>query len=84
MKSAYGMEVESLSMIGLDRNPLKFGYRFFQSAKFCRKLFLKKRPMVVLAMGGFTSLPPVIVGKAMGAKIFLHEANAVPGRAVKM
>ena len=84
VKSAYGMEVESLSMIGLDRNPLKFGYRFFQSAKFCRKLFLKKRPMVVLAMGGFTSLPPVIVGKTMGAKIFLHEANAVPGRAVKM
>ena len=84
VKSAYGMEVESLSMIGLDSNPLKFGYRFFQSAKFCRKLFLKKRPMVVLAMGGFTSLPPVIVGKTMGAKIFLHEANAVPGRAVKM
>ena len=35
-------------------------------------------------MGGFTSLPPVSVGKMMGSKIFLHEANAVPGRAVRM
>jgi len=84
VKSAYGMEVESLSMIGLGRNPIKFGCKFFSSTNSCRKLFLKKRPTAVLAMGGFTSLPPVIVGKMMGSKIFLHEANAVPGRAVRM
>ena len=84
VKSAYGMEVESLSMIGLGRNPLKFGCKFLSSTNACRKLFLKKRPTAVLAMGGFTSLPPVIVGKMMGSKIFLHEANAVPGRAVRM
>ena len=84
VKSAYGMDVESLSMIGLAGNPLKFGCKFIQSTNCCRKLFLKNRPTAVLAMGGFTSLPPVIVGKIMGAKIFLHEANAVPGRAVRM
>ena len=84
VKSAYGMDVESLSMIGLAGNPLKFGCKFIHSTNFCRKLFLKKPPAAVLAMGGFTSLPPVIVGKIMGAKIFLHEANAVPGRAVRM
>ena len=84
IKSAYGMEVESLSMIGLGRNPLKFGCKFLSSTNSCRKLFLKNRPTAVLAMGGFTSLPPVIVGKMMGSKIFLHEANAVPGRAVRM
>ena len=84
VKSAYGMEVESLSMIGLGRNPLKFGCKFLSSTNSCRKLFLKNCPTAVLAMGGFTSLPPVIVGKMMGSKIFLHEANAVPGRAVRM
>ena len=84
VKSAYGMDVESLSMIGLAGNPLKFGCKFIRSTNSCRKLFLKKPPSAVLAMGGFTSLPPVIVGKIMGAKIFLHEANAVPGRAVRM
>ena len=84
VKSAYGMDVESLSMIGLAGNPLKFGCKFIRSTNSCRKLFFKKPPAAVLAMGGFTSLPPVIVGKIMGAKIFLHEANAVPGRAVRM
>ena len=84
VKSAYGMDVESLSMIGLAGNPLKFGCKFIRSTNSCRKLFFKKPPSAVLAMGGFTSLPPVIVGKIMGAKIFLHEANAVPGRAVRM
>jgi len=84
VKSAYGMDVESLSMIGLAGNPLKFGCKVIRSTNSCRKLFFKKPPAAVLAMGGFTSLPPVIVGKIMGAKIFLHEANAVPGRAVRM
>ena len=84
VKSAYGMDVESLSMIGLAGNPLKFGCKFIRSTNSCRKLFFKKPPAAVLAMGGFTSLPPVIVGKIMRAKIFLHEANAVPGRAVRM
>ncbi|MAD24194.1 MAG: undecaprenyldiphospho-muramoylpentapeptide beta-N-acetylglucosaminyltransferase [Verrucomicrobiales bacterium] len=84
VKSAYGMDVESLSMIGLAGNPLKFGCKFIRSTNSCRKLFFKNPPAAVLAMGGFTSLPPVIVGKIMGAKIFLHEANAVPGRAVRM
>ena len=84
VKSAYGMDIESLSMIGLAGNPLKFGCKFIRSTNSCRKLFFKKPPAAVLAMGGFTSLPPVIVGKIMGAKIFLHEANAVPGRAVRM
>ena len=81
VKSAYGMEIEALPMVGLTRNPLNFSYKFLQSVNCCRKLFLRKRPGAVLAMGGFTSVSPVIVGKIMGAKIFLHEANAVSGRA---
>ena len=84
VKSAYGMDVEPLPVVGLSGNLPKFTFRFFQSLGHCRKLFREQRPSVVLAMGGFTSAPPVIAGKMMGAKIFLHEANAVPGRAVKL
>ena len=84
VKSAYGMDVEPLPVVGLSGNLPKFTLRFFQSLGHCRKLFREQRPSVVLAMGGFTSAPPVIAGKMMGAKIFLHEANAVPGRAVKL
>ena len=84
VKSAYGMDIEPLPVVGLTGNLPKFGYKFLRSLGRCRKLFREQRPAVVLAMGGFTSAPPVIAGKMMGAKIFLHEANAIPGRAVKL
>ena len=84
VKSAYGMDVEPLQVVGLSGNLPKFTFRFIQSLGRCRKLFSEQCPSAVLAMGGFTSAPPVIAGKMMGAKIFLHEANAVPGRAVKL
>ena len=84
VKSAYGMEVESLPVIGLSRNLPRFAASFWSSLGQCRKLFRENRPDAVLAMGGFTSAPPVIAGKLIGARIFLHEANAIPGRAVKL
>jgi len=40
--------------------------------------------VAVLAMGGFTSAPPVWVAKELGIKTFLHESNAVPGRANRL
>ena len=84
VKSAYGMEVESLPVIGLSRNLPRFAASFWSSLGQCRKLFGENRPDAVLAMGGFTSAPPVIAGKLIGARIFLHAANAIPGRAVKL
>ena len=84
VKSAYGMEVESLPVVGLSRNLPRFAASFWSSLGQCRKLFCDKPPDAVLAMGGFTSAPPVIAGKMIGARIFLHEANAIPGRAVKL
>ena len=84
VKSAYGMEVESLPVIALSGNLPRFATGFWSSLSQCRKLFRDNRPDAVLAMGGFTSAPPVIAGKLIGARIFLHEANAVPGRAVKL
>src|SRR5262249_27696830 len=53
----------------------------WQSYKLCRREFQKRAPNAVLAMGGFTSAPPILVGKRLGAATFVHEANAVPGRA---
>ena len=84
VKSAYGMEVESLPMVALSANLPQFAACFWSSLGQCRKLFCDRPPDAVLAMGGFTSAPPVIAGKLIGARIFLHEANAIPGRAVKL
>ncbi len=84
VRSAYGMEVESLPVVALTGNLPRFAAGFWSSLAQCRRLFRGRRPDAVLAMGGFTSAPPVIVGKLAGARVFLHEANAVPGRAVKL
>ncbi len=43
--------------------------------------FRKTPPVAVLAMGGFTSVAPVLAGRRIGARVFLHESNVVPGRA---
>ena len=42
----------------------------------------RERPDVVLAMGCYSSVPPVLVARLMGIPVVLHEANAVPGKAV--
>lgn len=48
----------------------------------CRKEMRKTRPDAILAMGSYSSLPPVLAAKSCGVKIYLHEANTVPGKAV--
>jgi len=35
-------------------------------------------------MGGFTSLPPIMAGKKLGLKCFVHDSNALPGKANRL
>ncbi len=54
---------------------------FFKALGKCRKLFKSFGADAVLGMGGFTSAPPLAAGKMMKLPTFVHEANAIPGRA---
>jgi len=82
VKSARGMEIFTLPAVGLqNRNYFSFAGSFVKSLFATRNIFRKRRPAAVLAMGGFTSAPPIWVGKDFGAKTFLHESNTIPGRA---
>ena len=82
VKSASGMEIFTLPAVGLqNRNYFSFARSFVKSLFAARRLFKSRPPQAVLAMGGFTSAPPVWVGKDFGAKTFLHESNTIPGRA---
>jgi UDP-N-acetylglucosamine--N-acetylmuramyl-(pentapeptide) pyrophosphoryl-undecaprenol N-acetylglucosamine transferase len=82
VKSAHGMEIFTLPAVGLqNRNYFSFAGSFVKSLFAARKIFRRRRPDAVLAMGGFTGAPPIWVGKDLGAKTFLHESNTVPGRA---
>ncbi len=82
VKSAAGMEIFKLPAIALQSgNYFGFALSFVKSLFASRKIFNRRRPDAVLAMGGFTSAPPVFVAKDTGIKAFLHESNTIPGRA---
>jgi len=82
VKFAHGVDIVTLPAVGLqNRNYLSFARSFWQSWRAARKYFKSRPPQAVLAMGGFTSAPPVLAAKKSGARTFLHESNTIPGRA---
>ncbi len=60
---------------------LGFVRRFHESLSLSRAIFRKFQPEVVLGMGGFTSTAPILAGRIRGVPTFLHESNAIPGKA---
>ena len=82
VKAARDVEIFTLPAVGLqNRNYLSFGLSFWKSYRAAQTIFKKHPPQAVLAMGGFTSAPPILAAKKFGAKTFLHESNTIPGRA---
>jgi len=76
------VDVATLPAVGLqNRNYFSFVGSFVKSLFAARKIFKARPPQAVLAMGGFTSAPPVLAAKKFGARTFLHESNTIPGRA---
>jgi UDP-N-acetylglucosamine--N-acetylmuramyl-(pentapeptide) pyrophosphoryl-undecaprenol N-acetylglucosamine transferase len=77
--------VEKLPTVGLPSlfSPAFFGFtrRFAESLSLCRALYRKFKPNAILGMGGFTSTAPVLAGRIRGIATFIHESNAVPGKA---
>jgi UDP-N-acetylglucosamine--N-acetylmuramyl-(pentapeptide) pyrophosphoryl-undecaprenol N-acetylglucosamine transferase len=67
-------------------SPKIFGFagRFAESLRVCRSVYRKFKPHAVLGMGGFTSTAPVLAGKMRGVPTFIHESNAIPGKANKL
>ena len=61
------------------RNLPYLGRAFYTSLKGLRRL----KPDALLAMGSYSSLPPVLAARLRHVPVVLHEANAVPGKAVE-
>ena len=53
---------------------------FFFSLKLVRTL----RPAAIIGFGGFTTAAIIVAGKFCGVPVALHEANRVPGRAIRL
>lgn len=86
-----GREIEGSTLKGWDgpvfgmgapkssaRHPLAFTASVRRTLRHLRA----NRPDALLAMGSYASLPPVIAARILGIPIVLHEANAVPGKAI--
>lgn len=88
LSSHRSFRFEKLPTIGLPSpfSPriLGFIHRFYESLSLCRSIYRKFKPEVVLGMGGFTSTAPVLAGRMRGISTFIHESNAVPGKANRL
>jgi UDP-N-acetylglucosamine--N-acetylmuramyl-(pentapeptide) pyrophosphoryl-undecaprenol N-acetylglucosamine transferase len=56
----------------------------FKGYKATRGLIRKEKTQVVLGMGGFTSLIPILAGKKEKCLTLIHDSNAVPGKANRL
>ncbi len=82
VRAIEGCEVVTLPAVALQgRQVGAFLRGCWQSYRAAKKIFRPRPPQAVLAMGGFTSAPPILAARSFGAATFLHEANTVPGRA---
>jgi UDP-N-acetylglucosamine--N-acetylmuramyl-(pentapeptide) pyrophosphoryl-undecaprenol N-acetylglucosamine transferase len=82
------MPRETLPSVGLPSllSPaaFKFVARLFASYRKCGALCGKFQPNAVLGMGGFTSIAPVAAAWRRGIPAFLHDSNAIPGKANRL
>ena len=82
VRGVSGLEIVTLPAVGLKRGgEIAFVRGFIRSYRAAAKLFKSRPPQAALAMGGFTSAPPILAAKRAGARTFLHESNTIPGRA---
>ncbi len=81
-------KIERLPGMGLPRGlspaTLKFLGRFAAGVLQCSRIFSEFKPAAVLGMGGFTSTAPILAGKMRGLPVFVHESNAIPGKANRL
>jgi UDP-N-acetylglucosamine--N-acetylmuramyl-(pentapeptide) pyrophosphoryl-undecaprenol N-acetylglucosamine transferase len=81
-------QFEKLPSIGLPKlfSPAIFSFlkRFNDSLAPCRRLYRKFQPHAVLGMGGFTSTAPILAGRLRKVPTFVHESNAIPGKANRL
>jgi UDP-N-acetylglucosamine--N-acetylmuramyl-(pentapeptide) pyrophosphoryl-undecaprenol N-acetylglucosamine transferase len=55
--------------------PLILLHSFFQALNAIRKT----KPMAVILMGGYISMPVALAAKTLKIKVIIHEQNAIPG-----
>lgn len=63
---------------------LRFQWKQAQGLLFSRHFVRQFRPDAIIGFGGFTNAGVVLAGRLQGIPVALHEANRVPGRAIRV
>jgi UDP-N-acetylglucosamine--N-acetylmuramyl-(pentapeptide) pyrophosphoryl-undecaprenol N-acetylglucosamine transferase len=75
-----GVGIQSRSPLAL----LKFWMKFRAGLSHVKALYRDFAPDAVLGMGGFTSTAPILAGRSRKIPTFVHESNAIPGKANRL
>ena len=75
-----GVGVQSRSPLAL----VKFAMKFRAGLNQVKALYRDFAPSAVLGMGGFTSTAPILAGRSRRIPTFVHESNAIPGKANRL
>lgn len=82
------LRFEKMPFLAMPRpwSPKMFGFLsgLWKGMNQCRKIIRDHEVSVVLGMGGFTSFAPLFAGKKEKCRTFIHESNAIPGKANKL
>ena len=62
----------------------RFHWRQAQGLGFSLRYIRRHRPDAIIGFGGFTSASVILAGWILGVPVALHEANRVPGKAVRL
>ena len=63
---------------------LRFHWRQTQGLLFSLKFLRQHRPDAIIGFGGFTNAGVVMAGKLLDVPVALHEANRIPGLAIRV
>lgn len=61
-----------------------FLFGLWRSIRRCRSMIRGKKIDAVLGMGGFTSFAPLYAGRKEHCRTYIHESNAIPGKANRL
>src|SRR5690606_39009889 len=75
-----GMEKHILPAANLTRSKLSGAVNLVRATSAARRLFADMRPVAVMGLGGYATLPALIAARLRGIPTCIHEQNAVLGR----
>ena len=69
---------------GVSTRAMGTAWKLMGAARRCTSVMRKNRPDVVLGMGSYATVGPVVAAMRLQIPFVLHEANVLPGRAVSL